>query len=95
MADYYKLMRKDEIHNGYQFSSGLHVDPVPWNIKSQCSRGGFYFCELKDIPKWIDLYPDNDWVRHVTLPPDARVHHESNGKSKADKIILTGPVPCH
>lgn len=86
-TEFYKLLRKDEVHRGYQFNTGLHIDPNPWDISKECCSGGFYFCKKENIPDWIQLYDDLSWIRPVRIPADAKIHHEPM-KSKADTINL-------
>ena len=36
---FYKILKKDCVHNGYQFINGLNIDPVEFNPKGSCSPG--------------------------------------------------------
>ena len=79
-----KLTKDNEKHNDYQFKKGLNIDIIPFNPTDSCMPGGFYFCTVEDIPKWL-RYNNNTmiWQREVILPDDARVYVEKD-KFKAD-----------
>jgi hypothetical protein len=83
-----KLTYYDEIHNKFQFKTGLNVDTKPFNPTGRCKPGGFYFTDLNNLPRWIFV---NDWTkyyRYVDLPDDCRVYLESDNTFKADKFFL-------
>ena len=89
-VQFVKLTNKWENHNGFQFKNGLNVDCIPFNIKSECSPGGIYFCRLDNFTKYINyggllMY----FIRIVNIPDSAQIFEESNGKYKSDKIILS------
>ena len=87
--NYYKILRKDECHNEFQFKDGLNIDTVPFNPTGTCQKGGIYFSR-EDILAFLNYGP---WIRQVTIPEDAQVYKDpesSPEKWKADKIIL-GP----
>ena len=88
-----KLTNDSENHNGFQFRTGLNVDPVPFNPRGKCQSGGIYFCEFSKFPRWLNY--DNRpmyYMRSVRIPDDARVYEEKN-KWKADRIILGERIP--
>jgi len=84
--NYYKILNKDECHNGLQYHNGLNIDPVPFNPSGACQPGGMYFAS-KDI---LEFLSDGPWIRQVTLPDDAQIYKDPGGvqKWKADKFIL-------
>ena len=84
-----KLTKKDEIHNDFEFKTGLNVDIVPFNPSGSCRRGGLYFTDTKYLYKWIN-YDDEPmkWLRYVSIPRDANVYVE-DFKYKCDKFILS------
>jgi hypothetical protein len=89
-----KLLRKDEIHHGLQFKTGLNVDNQPWRPQVDCAPGGIYFCRLNQLHRWLDLYNDVAWCRWVSIPADAEVVDCGNKlKFKANKVILSERVP--
>lgn len=92
----WKLTNEEEIHNGYKYSDGLNIDPIPFNIIRQCSPGGFYFTKEQMVHKWI-LYGNSvmKWMRPVEIPPDAKVYMETPDKYKTDKFILGLRVPVN
>ena len=87
MTKYIKLMRKDEIHNGYKFKTGLNkLINEQWNPNLD-EGGGFYFCDLDTFPYWMMLYDDICWFRYVTIPKGVEVV-KGRIKYKAPEIIL-------
>ena len=55
---FYKILKEDCVHNGYQFVNGLNIDPVSFNPEGKCSKGGFYFTEYNKIGHWLN-YTNN------------------------------------
>ena len=86
---YIKLMRKDENHHGYQYTTGLNVLPESesFNSVEECGPGGLYVCERKDVAIWLNLYDDLEWYREATIPEDAKKVVLKN-KVKTDKLVL-------
>jgi hypothetical protein len=85
---YYKVTNKDEIHNEFQYKTGLNVDTIPFNDDptESCVKGGLYFTDLDHI---IEFFNYGCWVREVKIPKDAKVIKDPDGnKWRADKIIL-------
>jgi len=87
-----KLTTESEIHNNFQFSTGLNIDPIPFNPKKECLPGGFYFCDYDKFNLYLE-YGNKRCVnmRIVTIPDDATVYVELF-KYKADKFILSQPI---
>jgi hypothetical protein len=83
-----KLTKETEIHNGFQFQTGLNIDHVKFNPAGSCSPGGIYFTDYNKYILWLS-YGNKSmyWMRGVHVPNDAQVYVEKN-KFKADKIIL-------
>jgi len=83
---YYKILNKEECHNGLQYKTGLNIDPLRFNPYGECEPGGIYFSR-EDILAFLFHGP---WIRKVTLPEDAQVYKEpGNSRNwKADKVIL-------
>jgi hypothetical protein len=84
-----KLTCESEIHNNYQFQTGLNVDPIKFNPTGECNPGGFYFCALNQFYKWL-TYNNVTCVNYriVEIPDDATVYIEGD-KFKVDKFILS------
>jgi hypothetical protein len=84
-----KLTNISEIHNGFQFKTGLNIDTVPFKPSGSCKAGGIYFCDRNEFFQW-HTYNSTVCVnfREVTIPEDAAVYIE-NDKFKADKLILS------
>jgi phage regulator Rha-like protein len=84
-----KLTNKTEIHNGFQFKTGLNVDTVEFDPTGECKEGGIYFCQYNKISIWIQ-YNETLCINYriVTIPDDALVYIERD-KYKANKMILS------
>ena len=50
---YVKLTTEDGVHNEYQYKEGLNCLDGEFNSDNICAPGGLYFCDEKDIGKWI------------------------------------------
>jgi hypothetical protein len=83
-----KLTNETEIHNGFQFKTGMNVDTEKFDPTSEC-KGGIYFCELRKFTKWLN-YAATICVNYrvVSIPDDAKIYIEKD-KFKANKIILS------
>lgn len=89
-----KLTNCNEIHNTFEYKTGLNVDTLKFNPHGTCSSGGLYFCTIQNAFRWV-FYSNKlftpltmmMYIRSVTIPDDASVYVESD-KIKADKIIL-------
>jgi hypothetical protein len=44
-----RLTNKNEIHNEFEFTTGLNVDVVPFKPYSNCCSGELYFTDIKFI----------------------------------------------
>ena len=86
---FYKLTNDTENHHGLQYKDGLNEDIIPFSPKGECTSGGIYFTDEKNIEKWIHCCNDSivKWIREVRIPNDAKNYIEKN-KYKTDKIIL-------
>ena len=84
--NYYKILNKEENHNGLQYKTGLNKDHLPFNPTGDCEPGGIYFSR-EDIFEFLNYGP---YIRKVTLPKDAQIYEnpETPKKWKSDKVIL-------
>lgn len=82
---YVKLLRKNWIHNGYEYTLGLNVDP---NFEPK-GKKGFYFCKMSDCSNWIH-YGNKSmfWVCDVEIPDDADVNVEED-QIRTNQFILS------
>jgi hypothetical protein len=92
-SQFIKLTNELEVHNGYEFKTGLNIDTVPFDPQHRCDAGGLYFTLLNDLSHWLH-YNDKTmfYVRSVTIPDDAQVLVEKD-KCKADRLILGDRIP--
>jgi len=84
-----KVLHPTLQHYDLQYQEGLNIDHLPFNPSSECSPGGLYFCEFKDVAIYFSY---GSLIADVTLPDDARVYKEAY-KYKADKIVLSNIRP--
>lgn len=85
-----KLTNATELHNNHQFITGINVDEIPFNSKSQCTKGGFYFTEISDIHRWLWYRSEvgiMKYIRNVLIPDNACVYIECDA-FKSDIIVL-------
>jgi len=87
-VNFYKILNKEETHNGLKYHDGLNEDPLPFNPSGDCEPGGIYFTR-EDILAFLSYGP---WIRQVTLPEGEPVYENpgSPKKWKAKRVIL-GP----
>jgi hypothetical protein len=85
---YVKLTTKYGVHNGYRYKEGLNCLDGKFNSDNICGSGGLYFCDEKDIGKWIS-YSDKVmyYIWDVTLLDDSKLV-DMGDKLKTDKFIL-------
>jgi hypothetical protein len=84
-----KVLHPTLKHYNFQYREGLNIDHLPFNPSSECSPGGLYFCEFKDVATYFSY---GSLIADVTLPDDAKVYKEAC-KYKANKIILSNIRP--
>ena len=48
----YRITNEEEIHNGFQYKTGLNTDHIEFSPKGVCSSGGLYFFDLKEYCKY-------------------------------------------
>ena len=86
---YFKLLNKDECHNGLQYKTGLNTlkPDEQFNPSGNCEAGGIYFASA-DIFEFLNF--SYVYVREVTLPKDAKIYKNPGKpeKWKSDKVIL-------
>jgi len=83
---YYKILNKDENHNGLQYKTGINIDPLPFNPSGNCRSGGIYFAR-EDILAFLSY---GCWIREVTLPDREEIYENPRNpkKFKAHSVIL-------
>ncbi len=92
-----KFTNKECIHNGYEFKEGLNVDPIAFDTSVTCSPGGLYYISTRELMYLWTFYcslgtltpKEMYYVWDVTLCPDSKTFNEIEGKSKADKFMLS------
>lgn len=83
---YYKVIDKDMCNRGFEYKLGLNVLQQDFDVSRECGPGGFYFCDINELPMWIYLHHDG-YISEVNLPLNAMVCRFKN-KYKSDQIII-------
>ena len=50
---WFKLTRADGVHGDMRYKVGLNEDVHPFNAKTECGKGGLYFCRRDKVAYWI------------------------------------------
>jgi hypothetical protein len=80
---WFKILRKELQHQGVQYAYDI----------SMCVPTGMFFCRREAVPRWLDLYEDNEFVAEVHFLAQSRIEHLSPYKSRVDWFLLRNPVP--
>lgn len=80
---FYKILRAGLNHQGVQYAYDI----------SMCVVSGVYFCPLLSIPRWLDLYEDNEFVAEIHFLPQSHIKRLGPHKLCTDWFILRNPVP--
>ena len=87
-AEFYKLTNMEELHNDFQFKTGLNIDIHEFNPTGKCTKGGIYFTDKCNLGRWIEYNCKiMFWIRKVMVPNDAVVYIEYN-KFKSNMLFL-------
>lgn len=85
---YYKVLQKGWKHFTYQYSLGYNA----YDGKiSEETVDGLHFCELLDVPKWVNLYDEPDVICRVKLTPNSHVIQTGKRSFKTDRFELFEP----
>ena len=84
-----KLTNPEEIHNTYQFRTGVNKESKIMTFEENCDPNGLYFTTLENIGRWFSYNGSGNmhYIRDVTLPDGALVWI-GGSKFKASEIIL-------
>jgi hypothetical protein len=70
---YYKLIKRDKIHNGLRIKKGLNIDPLPFN--ERFCENGLHFTDQQNLPYWLCY--NKETMRFISLvlpfPVDAKI----------------------
>lgn len=82
-----KFTKKDEVHKGFKWHTGLNEDPIPFRRGDHCGPGGLYFCELHCAHIWAST--ESCWVRRVypQLDPAGKEVTYHTQKWKAHRVL--------
>jgi hypothetical protein len=85
---YYKVLSENFLHNTFQFKLGENILKQHFNQDVHyCCDGGFYFCKLEDVCKWLTYKYNLNYICEVELCPDSIVV-AGQDKLKTNKFIL-------
>jgi hypothetical protein len=100
---FFKITRRDETHNQFLYKDGFNFDVKPFLPQGDCSGGGLYFADFKDIYYWAHV---GVYIRPILVPKGIPYYMERNigrpqcpNKFKAPIIfalprILLASDPC-
>jgi Domain of unknown function (DUF4116) len=66
---YYKLLRASWNHHGFQYKPGLNIAPK----STERPHTGLYLCRFHDIPRWIHIYEDIEYIAEARLGKTSNV----------------------
>jgi hypothetical protein len=87
---YYKVMNLTMMNYDFQYKLGLNILIEKFNPHGNCTNGGFYFCDLEYVCRWMSLY-EYGLICEAHIPSSASVVNFSN-KYKTNKIIIDKPL---
>lgn len=86
---FFRLTNKEELHNGFQYKTGLNEDTEPFNPTSRCSRGGLYFYAEHQVHTYNRHVTNPHYIREVTFDGLNGVQiYDEGDKLKANKFNL-------
>jgi len=80
-----KVLRRDMVHFGKRYYTGLNTDHNMFNPNGVCDAGGLYFTTEDNIDIF---YNYGECIADVTLPPGASYCMEGEYKWKASSIRI-------
>ena len=80
---YFKILNKQENHNGFQYQTGINTDTIEFNHQS-CSAGGLYYSNEQHICAFLDY---GCWIREIRIRKGTEIFKERN-KCKSPEIRL-------
>ncbi len=86
----YKLMRPNMIHFDFEYIEG--INEFQGRFDADAEKNGLFFCCFNDIPRWLHLSDDIEFVWKVDLLEDSKVY-TYNHKMKTNKMRIRDPVP--
>ena len=92
-TDFYKILTRDLVHNGYQYIDGINICQQQFNPKGECSRGGLYFTELNKILIWLSYYQHLTYIVKVEILDDSQIYVEKD-KFKANNFSINLSTKC-
>jgi ankyrin repeat protein len=89
---FYKIINKNETHNGMTYHDGLNEDVLPFNPSGDCTPEGIYFTDVENILAFMKY---DSWLWEVTIPEGEEIYENPGTpkKWKAHRIILSKRAP--
>ncbi len=93
---YYKVMRKDLTHNGFEYKLGMNVDSKPFNPSGSCLSGGLYYTTLEHLHLYLtygSLIAEVIPVGQIYADPSSLYESTKPTKWKTDKLFVKSIMP--
>lgn len=89
---FYKFINPNMRHYNYVYRDNYNKlpDNEQFDPYSECG-GGFHFCTMEDLPKWMYMFSSKCMIYEVTLLDNARVCKKVK-KYKSDSIVISNPL---
>ena len=84
---FFKLTNQRELHNDFQYTTGLNTDHLSFDPTGECSPGGLYFFDQTQLKYFFQYTNGIKYIRKVTFPKDAQIYCEEH-KYKCHQLIL-------
>lgn len=87
---YYKLLRGCMKHGDHTYKPGINVLSGPFIPNIQEQEGGLFLCRFQDIPYWLQIYDDLEFIAPAYLGRTSNVIY-GRRKVKTDFFIMGYP----
>jgi hypothetical protein len=93
---FYRLTNATECHRGFQYTTGLNVDILPFNPTGECTGGGMYFFSSRQIEHFHTYCFGMKYIREVTFEgiTTPQIYAEE-GKYKCHSFVLSPRKPFY
>jgi hypothetical protein len=93
---FYRLTNELENHRGFQYTTGLNVDVLPFNPTGECKSGGLYFFSSRQLEHFSTYCKDIKYIREVTFEGiTAPQIYAEKGKYKCHSFVLSPRKPFY
>jgi phosphosulfolactate phosphohydrolase-like enzyme len=93
---FYRLTNETECHRGFQYTTGLNVDVLPFYPTGECMVGGLYFFSSRQLEHFYAYCKDMKYIREVTFEGiTAPQIYSEEGKYKCPSFVLSPRKPFY